>query len=228
MLEGLNTDISCSGGFHAKRVMGDHVNIRVGGAAPLSIAAAYGNQFFLQSRDGPVTLDTAQVSMLDVRAGGAPGVDIGGMSGVLLAHASPSPHSDSKVVGNSSEDLKVGLNVSFDQVGVNPSASGVTRSGAAGVSASDELVERSVLRCDGGGGITVSLSDEQPLNLDLNLRSALSDGVTLPDGIERGEYTPEAKPQQAFWLTPSLQIKILQTRVSRRQKQFLKALWWEG
>ena len=171
------------------------MNIRVGGAAPPSIAAAYGNQFFLQSRDGPVTLDTAQVSMLDVR-GGAQGVDIGGMSGVLLAHASPSPHSDSKVVGNSSEDLKVGLNVSFDQVGVNPSASGVTRSGAAGCRLMSSW--KGLCCVAMGWGHYRVAQRPVPLNLDLNLRSALSDGVTLPDGIERGEYTPGRQAAAGF------------------------------
>ena len=197
VLEGLNTDISSSAGFTAKRVMGDNVTVRVGGLDGLRIAAAYGNQFFLQSRDGPVTVDTAQVSMLDVRAGGAPGVDVGGMSGVLLAHAAPSDKSHAE------GDNVVGVSVSFDQVGHNPSAAGITKADAveAGASLRDpqrQPPERSVLRCDGGGSIAVSLSDEQPLNLDLNLRSALADGVKLPVGVERGEYTPGRQAAAGF------------------------------
>ena len=110
--------------------------------------------------------------------------------------------------------------MSFDQVGVNP-GKWVTRSGAAGVSASDELVERSVALRWGWGHYRVSATT--PLNLDLNLRSALSDDG-LYCGIEQGD-TPGRQAAAGFLANAIAADQILQTRVSRRQKQFLKALW---
>ena len=200
VLEGLNTDISSSDGFQAKRVMGDNVTVRVGGDASLDIAAAYGNQFFLQSRDGPVSLGTAQVSMLDVRAGGAPGINIGGMSGTLLAHAAPSkaePRTANETESSCTDD--VALNVSFDQVGLNSSAVRNTEGKDDGRDMTQlQNQERSVLRCDGGGSINVSLSDEQPINLDINVRSGQPDGVSLPDRASSGDYVPGRQAAAGF------------------------------
>ena len=200
VLEGLNTDVSSSDGFQAKRVMGDNVTVRVGGEAGVSIAAAYGNHFFLQSRDGPVSLGTAQVSTLDVRAGGAPGINIGGMSGTLLAHAAPSngDFQSTKEIEAGCQD-EVAINVSFDRVGENSSAMG---HGIVKDDARDTLhlhnQERSVLRCDGGGSINVSLSDEQPINLDISLQSGESGVVCLPDGGGGGDYVPGRQAAAGF------------------------------
>ena len=161
VLEGLTTDVSCTDGFASKRVMGENVTVRVSGGnmdldtdaddhlmrGSIEIGAVYGGHYFLQSRRGSGAVDTAQVKVLDVRAGGAPGVEVGGMSGVLLAHASAaapwgsstrrfdhvastvSPsgvasNNDSAHFDGDSEDDRPNINVCFDQVGGSGSGNG--------------------------------------------------------------------------------------------------------
>ena len=202
VLEGLNADISSTTGCTAKRIMGENVTVRVSGGRVdggnagqggndgtnnIHIAAMYGGQFFLQSPQGSVNVETAQVHTLDVRSGGKDGIRVGGMSGNIVAYAMNGDTIDNQgrapMAKEGTADGVADLHVNFDQLvpATSPRSPNKTYGDGDGDDAASDsappVQDRSLLRAD--GNVYVALNDETPFAVQVDLKSQ-SNGIVLP------------------------------------------------
>ena len=153
-------------------------------ANAIHIAAMYGGQFFLQSPQGSINVDTAQVQTLDARSGGKGGIRVGGMSGNILAHAADTNSTESTP---STEQSTADVHVSFDQlIPVRP-AKETTDPDQPDQPDQPYQPERSMIKAD--GTVHIALNDETPFAVRVDLKSQVGE-IQLPL-----DYSADGSPE---------------------------------